>query len=247
MAGTEKKRLDVWLVERGLAGSREAARRLVMAGQVRVNDQPAVKPGASIPADARIETLGTAEPYVSRGGRKLRAALDHFQIDPTGAVALDIGASTGGFTDCLLQAGAARVYAIDVGHNQLHWKIRSDPRVIVREKVNARALDESQAPELVDGVVIDVSFISVAKILDPVVARMKPGAWLIVLAKPQFEVGPSEVGKGGIVRDPELHRRVVDDVSRALAERGLAVRGIIQSPILGADGNKEFLIAATRQ
>ncbi|MCX7047621.1 MAG: TlyA family RNA methyltransferase [Candidatus Sumerlaeota bacterium] len=243
---SEKKRLDVLLVERGLAPSRDAAQRIILAGLARVNDQPANKAGQRHAADARIEVVGALEPFVGRGGVKLQKALEHFHIDPSGAVALDIGASTGGFTDCLLQGGAAKVYAVDAGRNQLSWKLRSDSRVIVLEKVNARYLTEAQVPELADIVTVDVSFISVAKILDPVLARMKSGARIIVLAKPQFEAGPDQVGKGGIVRDEAVRMRVVDELCRAMTERGLRVIGWTESPITGADGNREYLIAAEK-
>ena len=247
MPSLRKERLDVWLVEKGLVPSRDAARRLVLAGKARVNDQPATKPGQRYPEGAKFAVIDPPEPYVGRGGRKLRKALDHFGIAVTGAVALDVGASTGGFTDCLLQAGAARVYAIDVGHNQLDWRLRSDPRVICHEKVNARYLTEEHVPEMVDIVVMDVSFISASKVLPAALARLKTGGRAVVLVKPQFEVGAGEVGKGGIVRDKGLHERVVAEVSLAAEEMGLRVDGVTDSPVLGADGNREFLLAATKE
>lgn len=240
-----KRRLDEWLVERGLTATTDAAQRLILAGKVRVNDQPADKAGERFPASARIETLDPSGPYVGRGGRKLRKALDEYAIDPTGMVGLDIGASTGGFTDCLLQGGAARVYAVDAGRNQLAWKLRSDSRVVTLEKVNARYLTDEHVPEPVDIVVIDVSFISATKVFAPAVARLKAGGRLIVLAKPQFEVAPGEVGEGGIVRDHSLYPRVIEELSQALGDLGLTVDGVIESPIRGADGNIEFLLVAT--
>ncbi len=247
MGSERKERLDVWLVERGLAPSRDAARRLILAGKARVDDAPASKPGHRFPESARIETLEVSEPFVGRGGRKLQKALEAFDINPTGWTALDIGASTGGFTDCLLQGGAAKVYAVDVGHNQLRWELRNDPRVVCLEKTNARYLDASHVPEAVDLVVMDVSFISVSKLIEPVTARLKPGGRIVLLAKPQFEVGPDEVGKGGVVKDPVLHQRVVDDMKAMLEGLHFEVLGAIDSPITGADGNREFLVAGRKR
>ena len=246
MGGIRKERLDVWLVERGLATSRDAARRIILAGKVRVNDQPASKPGKVFDETVRIQSLEAAEPYVGRGGRKLEAALSIFAINPAGKVALDVGASTGGFTDCLLQKGAERVYAVDVGRNQLHWKLRQDRRVVVLERVNARYLDASVVPEPVDLVVMDVSFISATKLIRPAAGRLRSGGEMVILVKPQFEVGPGEVGKGGIVRDPALHDQAIALVARAMEGAGTRVLGVIASPIEGADGNREFLMAGVR-
>ena len=236
MAGARKSRLDQLLVERGLTESREKAQALILAGQVLVNGQKSDKPGRSFPEDARIELLEKI-PYVSRGGFKLAAALDHFAIDVTGWTCIDTGASTGGFTDVLLQRGAAKVWATDVGHAQLDWKIRSDARVVVEEGVNARHLDAKNYPHF-DLAVCDVSFIS-ATMIAPVLAAMADR--MIILVKPQFEVGREDVGKGGIVRDPELHRAACDRVRAAVEAAGFKT-DIIESPILGAEGNREFLL-----
>ena len=236
-----KPRLDQLLVARGLFESREKALRAIMAGEVRVGEQIAAKPGTRVPEDAEI-FVQTASRYVGRGGLKLDAALQHFQIDPAGQTCLDIGASTGGFTDCLLQHGAAKVHAVDVGHSQLHWKIRSDPRVIVREKLNARYLTRVDVPDPIDICVIDVSFISLSLILPPAFELLMPAGVIVALIKPQFELGRTEVGRGGIVRDPAGHERAVAKV-RELVEKSLRKTwsGAIESPILGAEGNKEFL------
>ncbi len=236
-----KSRLDQLLVARGLFESREKAQRAIMAGEVRVGDHTADKPGTKIAEDAEI-FVKSASRYVSRGGLKLEAALAHFSIDPTGATCLDIGASTGGFTDCLLQHGAAKVHAIDVGHSQLHWKIRSDPRVVVREKLNARFLSKADVPDPIDVCVIDVSFISLSLVLPAAFELLTPTGVTVALIKPQFELGKHEVGKGGIVRDPAAHERAVaqvrDFVCGTLHKTWC---GVIESPILGAEGNKEFL------
>lgn len=240
MANSPKVRLDQLLVDRGLAESREKARALVLAGAVLVNGQKAGKPGHSIPADAAIDVTQRS-PYVSRGGFKLAAALDSFHIDVTGAVCLDVGASTGGFTDCLLQRGAARVYTIDVGHNQLDWRIRSDPRVVAREGLNARYLQPSDLPEPVDLAVCDVSFISVTLILPVIPPLLAPQGKMIVLIKPQFEAGRSDVGKGGIVRDPLIQNAACDRVRAAVEQLGFQT-ALMESPVLGAEGNREFLL-----
>jgi len=240
MANSPKLRLDQVLVDRGLAESREKARALVLAGAVLVNGQKAAKPGHAIPAGAAIHVT-QRPPYVSRGGFKLAAALDAFHLDVAGAVCLDVGASTGGFTDCLLQRGAARVYAVDVGHNQLDWRIRTDPRVVVREGVNARYLQPTDLPEPVDLAVCDVSFISVTLILPVIPPLLAPQGKMIVLVKPQFEAGKSDVGKGGIVRDPLVHRAVCARVRAAVEQLGFQTDHI-ESPILGAEGNREFLL-----
>ncbi|MBX5482014.1 MAG: TlyA family RNA methyltransferase, partial [Myxococcaceae bacterium] len=207
-----KKRLDVLVVERGLAESRARAQALILAGQVIAGDQRVDKPGHLVPEDVELRLKGEVLPYVSRGGLKLKAALDHFGLKVAGAIAADIGASTGGFTDCLLQEGAARVHAIDVGYGQLHEKLRKDPRVISRERVNARYLTDADLPEPVDVVVIDVSFISLTQVLPSVLPKLKPGGLLVALVKPQFEVGRERVGKGGVVRDPAARAEAIDKV-----------------------------------
>ena len=237
-----KSRLDVALVERGLAETRAAAQRMIMAGLVFSNDKRLDKAGQAIAADVPIELRGQPHPYVSRGGLKLEKALDHFSIPVAGRVALDVGASTGGFTDLLVQRGAARVYAVDVGTNQLAWKLRSDPRVVSMEKTNVRDL---ALPEKVEIVVCDVSFIGLRTALPQALTLAAPGAHLVALIKPQFEVGKGRVGKGGIVREPELHQEVCDAISTWLAgQPGWRVLGVVDSPITGAEGNKEFLISA---
>jgi 23S rRNA (cytidine1920-2'-O)/16S rRNA (cytidine1409-2'-O)-methyltransferase len=236
-----KQRLDLLLVARGLFESREKAQRAIMAGEVMIGDRVSDKPGTRVPEDAEL-SVRAADRYVGRGGYKLEGALDAFAIDPSGSACLDIGASTGGFTDCLLQHGAAKVYAIDVGHSQLAWKIRSDPRVVVREHLNARYLTSMDIPEPIDICVIDVSFISLTLILPPAVELLRPDAVLIALIKPQFELRKEDVGKGGVVRDPDLHSRAVEKV-RSFVDRVLCRRwvGVVESPILGGEGNKEFL------
>ena len=236
--------MDKLLVERGLAESRTKAQAMVMAGVVLVNDQRVNKPSEQIAPNAELRIKGGDDPesrYVGRGGVKLQAALSHFKIDVTGVVCLDVGASTGGFTDCLLQHGASRVTAIDVGHNQIDWKLRTDPRVEVREGVNARYLTPADFPRRFQLIVMDVSFISVTKVLPAIVELLTDQGKLVALIKPQFEVGRGEVGKGGIVRDPEKHARVVEEVNAAARELGLVLEGVIESPIHGADGNVEFL------
>lgn len=239
-----KSRLDVLLVARGLAESRDWAQRLIRAGEVRVNDQVVDQPARHFDEHVII-TVEQPPKYVSRGGYKLEAALDYFQIDPKGATCADVGSSTGGFTDCLLQRGASRVYALDVGNNQLHWRLRQDPRVVVMEKVNVRYLDA--LPEPIDLATVDVSFISLEMILPKVFRGMALTATLrrggvIALIKPQFEAGRNNVGKGGIVRDPAVHERVVTRITAFCARQGWPAQGVIESPILGADGNKEFLV-----
>jgi 23S rRNA (cytidine1920-2'-O)/16S rRNA (cytidine1409-2'-O)-methyltransferase len=230
------------VVERGLAASREKAHALILAGQVLVNGQKADKAGANIDAESTIEVL--AQPrYVGRGGLKLEAALDHFAIDPSGKICLDVGSSTGGFTDCLLQRGAGRVYAIDVGTGQLDWKLRNDPRVIVQEQINARYLSREHVPEPIALAVCDVSFISVTMILSALTALLIPDAQMVILVKPQFELDRTEVGKGGIIRDPALHSKACQRVEQAVQALGFGT-AIIPSPILGAEGNREFLLHA---
>lgn len=238
----EKLRLDKLMLERGLSPSRERAQALIMAGQVVVGDHVAEKAGQQVPVDSEIRIKGEVLPYVSRGGLKLKKALDQFGINVDGLVAIDIGASTGGFTDCLLQAGAAKVLAVDVGHGQLAWKLRQDPRVVNMEKTNIRYLTPDKIAEVIDLAVIDASFISLSKVLPATVRLVKPGGRIIALIKPQFEVGKGEVGKGGIVRDPVAHDRVIEEVCRTSREMGLVVSGVCESPITGADGNREFLI-----
>lgn len=242
MTTAAKIRLDQLLVDRGLAESRERARALILAGHVVVNGQKSDKPGHSIASDAQVEVLERM-PYVSRGGVKLAAALDHFSIDVTERICLDVGASTGGFTDCLLQRGAARVWAIDVGHGQLDWRLRNDPRVVVREGVNARYLDAEEFPETFALAVCDVSFISATLIIPAMKTTLSATGTLVILVKPQFEVGRGEVGKGGIVRDPELHRAACDRIRACVTALGFHA-DIIESPIQGAEGNREFLLYA---
>jgi 23S rRNA (cytidine1920-2'-O)/16S rRNA (cytidine1409-2'-O)-methyltransferase len=237
--------LDVALVARGLAMSRERAQALILANQVTVNGQPSSKAGTPVGDDDDIQLKAPDHPWVSRGGLKLAHALETFGIDVTGMTALDIGASTGGFTDVLLAHGAARVVALDVGHNQIDWKLRTDPRVSVIEHVNARYLEPSQLPEDARAfgiVTIDVSFISLAHILPVVPPLLLAGGRVVALVKPQFEAGRDDVGKGGIVRDPAVHARVVDEVTRRAAEVGLQRVGLAPSPIEGAEGNREFLL-----
>jgi 23S rRNA (cytidine1920-2'-O)/16S rRNA (cytidine1409-2'-O)-methyltransferase len=243
----DKSRLDTLLVERGLAESRARAQALVLAGLVWSNGKRLDKPGIALAADAPLELRGREHPWVSRGGVKLAHALDHFAIDVGGAVALDIGASTGGFTDVLLERGAKRVYAVDVGHGQLAWKLRQDPRVAVRERCNARHLTRAEIPEPPDLVVCDASFISLTVVLPAALALAAPAASLVALIKPQFEVGKGRVGKGGVVRDPALHREVCERITAWLAAQpGWRVLGVVESPIRGPEGNIEFLIYARR-
>jgi 23S rRNA (cytidine1920-2'-O)/16S rRNA (cytidine1409-2'-O)-methyltransferase len=237
-----KIRLDRLLVDRGLVESREKAQALIMAGEVLVNGQKASKPGHSVDDDVSVELLARP-PYVSRGGLKLAGALQHFQIDPAGKVCLDIGASTGGFTDALLQAGAARVHAVDVGVGQLAWSIRTDSRVVLHEGINARELAFDLIGETVDLIVCDVSFISVTLILPAAAPLLRPDGQMVILIKPQFEAGRGQVGKGGIVRDPAVHQAACDRVRLAVEQLGFTTE-IMDSPIRGAEGNKEFLLYA---
>lgn len=237
-----KERIDKILVERGLADSRARAQALILAGQVLVSEQRVDKPGYTVDSSAEIRIKGETLRYAGRGGLKLEAALGEFQIDPTGKNCIDVGASTGGFTDCLLQHGAARVWAVDVGHNQLVWKLRQDPRVVSLEGVNARGLSPEQFPVRFDLATVDVSFISLDKILPALKTCLALDADCIALIKPQFEVGKGEVGKGGIVTDPGQHRRVLLEVTRGARAMGFHPLGLIESPILGGEGNREFLI-----
>jgi 23S rRNA (cytidine1920-2'-O)/16S rRNA (cytidine1409-2'-O)-methyltransferase len=235
-------RLDVMLAERGLAESRQKAQALVLAGEVTIDGVPARKPGQPVSAEAELKVRDRPA-HVSRGGLKLEAAVDRFGIEVAGRICLDVGASTGGFTDCLLQHGAARVHAVDVGSGQLDWKLRSDPRVLLRERLNARYLRYEDIGELIDLAVCDVSFISATLILPAIGPLLRPTGEMVVLVKPQFEVGREQVGKGGIVRDPLLHRAACDRIETAVRQMNF-VTGIIESPILGAEGNKEFLLYA---
>jgi len=235
-----KQRLDCLLAARGFFETREKARRAIMAGEVRIGDLLVDKPGTRVADDAAV-IVKSASRYVGRGGLKLEAALRHFAIDPAGATCLDIGASTGGFTDCLLQHGAAKVHAIDVGHGQLDWRIRSDPRVVVREKLNARHLSRADVPDAIDLCVIDVSFISLTLILPAAFELLTPDGMVVSLIKPQFELVRGDVGKGGIVREPELHERAVRKIEDFVSSLSKAWRGVVESPIAGAEGNKEFL------
>jgi 23S rRNA (cytidine1920-2'-O)/16S rRNA (cytidine1409-2'-O)-methyltransferase len=232
-------RLDQLLVERGFFPSREKARRAVMAGWVEVDGRRVEKPGTAVRREAPVAVTGSRDPYVSRAGRKLEAALDHFGIDPTGWSCLDVGASTGGFTDCLLQRGAARVFAVDVGYGQLDYRLRRDPRVVVMERINARYLDPDDLPERCRLATMDVSFISLAKVVPAVLSLVEPGGWLLPLIKPQFEVGRGKVGKGGILRDETLRRQVIAETVRALTALGLEPRGELDSPVTGVGGNRE--------
>lgn len=241
-----KTRVDQLLVDRGLAESRTRAQALVLAGLVYSGDTKIAKPGQSIKEDTPLEVRGRDHPWVSRGGIKLAHAIDHFGLDPRGAVAMDIGSSTGGFTDVLLSKGASRVFAVDSGTNQLAWKLRQDPRVTVLEQTSARVL----TPELIDApcdwVVCDASFIGLAKVLEVPLRLAAPRCQLVALIKPQFEVGRAEVGKGGVVRDPALHARVCSEVEDWLESGGWVIEGIVESPITGPEGNIEFLVSARR-
>lgn len=244
-SGTSRKeRLDVALVERRLVESREKAQALILAGKVTVDGQKAEKPGRAIAPDAHVEVQQPLK-YVSRGGLKLEAALSRFDVRVNGKTCLDVGTSTGGFTDCLLQQGAARVHAVDTGAGQIDWKLRNDPRVILHERVNARYLTFEDIGEFVDAIACDVSFISVTLLISALAPLLTPHGDWIILVKPQFEVGRELVGKGGIVRDPEAHRRACDKVAAALQSAGF-VTTLTDSPILGAEGNREFLLHARR-
>ncbi len=239
-----KIRIDQLIVDRGLAESRTRAQALIMAGLVFVGTRKIDKPGQTVPDDAEIEVKGRDHPWVSRGGVKLAHGLDHFGWAVDGAVAIDVGSSTGGFTDVLLSRGAARAYAVDSGTNQLAWKLRQDPRVIVHEQTSARILTAAHIPEPVDLIVCDASFIALSKVLAVPLGFARPGARALVLVKPQFEAGRDEVGKGGVVRDPAVHARVCDDVAAWFETQGWRVDGVSPSPITGPEGNVEFLLAA---
>ncbi|MFN8012404.1 MAG: TlyA family RNA methyltransferase [Holophagaceae bacterium] len=239
-----KLRLDQLLVQRGLVESRSLAQARILAGDVLVAGHPVTKAGAAVREDADLRLRGDAPPFVSRGGLKLAGGLDAFGIDPAGRVCFDAGASTGGFTDCLLQRGAAKVYAVDVGTNQLHWKLRSDARVVSLEQTNLRLWDPARLPEPCSLLVADLSFISLRLAIPPVLASLEPGADAVLLVKPQFEAGPADVGKGGIVRDPAVRRRVCQEIWAFFAGTALRPRGLARSPILGGEGNVEFLLHA---
>ncbi len=237
-----KERLDRLVFERGLARSREHARALIMAGSVLVADRPVDKPGTTVPAEAEIRLRGDVSPFVSRGGQKLEKALEAFALDVAGLTVIDVGASTGGFTDCLLQRGAVRVFAVDVGYGQLAWKLRQDERVVNLEKTNIRYLQPESLAAVPDMAVIDASFISLDKVLPATISLIRPGGTIVALIKPQFEVGRGQVGKGGVVRDPDLHRQVIDNIRELAETLHLTVHGVVESPILGPKGNREFLI-----
>lgn len=237
-----KERLDKLLVEKGLVQSRERARAIIMAGNVAVDGEKVAKPGAPIDPEARLEIQAEESSYVSRGGEKLEGALKTFGIDPRGMVAMDVGASTGGFTDCILQKGAEKVYAVDVGYGQLAWRLRKDPRVVNLERRNIRYLPRDEVKEELDLILIDTSFISIEKFLPHLIGFLKTGGAIVGLIKPQFEVGRGEVGKGGVVRDKALHQKVVNRISDFSRKLGLTVLGATESPLLGPKGNKEFFI-----
>jgi 23S rRNA (cytidine1920-2'-O)/16S rRNA (cytidine1409-2'-O)-methyltransferase len=242
-----KQRADKLLVDRGLVESRAKAQALIMAGKIFSGGRRIAKAGDLVAEDAPLEVKGQDHPWVSRGGLKLAHALSHFALDPTGAVAIDVGASTGGFTDVLLTHGAAKVYAVDVGHGQLAWKLRNDPRVVVLERTNARHLSANEIPAPVDWVVCDASFIGLETVLPAALSLTKPTALAVALIKPQFEVGPARVGKGGVVRDPALHQEVCERIHVWFERQpGWSVLGIVESPVLGPEGNKEFLIAVRK-
>lgn len=241
-----KQRADQILVDRGLAESRTRAQALIMAGLVFAGTRKVEKPGQTLPDDVALDVRGRDHPWVSRGGIKLAHGLDHFGWDVTGAVAIDVGSSTGGFTDVLLTKGAARVYAVDSGTNQLAWKLRQDDRVVVHEQTSARTLTDAHIVEPVDLIVCDASFIGLAKVLERPLTFARPAARALALIKPQFEAGRAEVGKGGVVRDAAIHARVCADVASWFETQGWRVDGIVESPITGPEGNIEFLIAAVR-
>ena len=242
----KRPRLDRLLFERGLAGTREKARAMIMAGTVEVNGVRVDKPGWRVPDQAMVSLKAVRPPYVSRGGQKLEAALDHFEVDVHSLHLLDVGASTGGFTDCLLKRGAGEIIAIDVGYGQLDWTLRQDPRVTVLEKTNIRYVKPEQLTNLAHGAVIDVSFISLRLVVPPVSHLLLDDAFIIALIKPQFEVGKGQVGKGGVVRDSRLHKEILETLHRFFQDAGWRVKGHIPSPLLGPKGNREFLVYMTR-
>ncbi|HEX9147362.1 MAG TPA: TlyA family RNA methyltransferase [Candidatus Binatia bacterium] len=238
----KRERLDKLLIERGLVASREEGRGRILAGDVLVNDQPLTKAGTLVDEQAAIRIKSKGVPYASRGGSKLEAALQSFGIDPTGKTVLDVGASTGGFTDCLLAHGARQIFAVDVGYGQLDWRLRNDPRVVVLEKTNIRYLELKSLPRPADLATIDVSFISLKLVIPQVKTLLLPDNQIVALIKPQFEVGKGKVGKGGVVRSHEEHERVIEKIRSAAIKLGYGVRGVIESPLLGPAGNKEFFI-----
>ncbi len=246
MSPVQKERLDVLLVQLGLAPTRARAQALVLAGQVVVGEARVDKPGTRVAVDAPLRLKGEVLPFVSRGGLKLQHALEHFGLSVRGSVAADIGASTGGFTDCLLQAGAVRVHAVDVGYGQLHEKLRGDARVVVHERTNARHLAADALGEAVDVLVVDVSFISLSLVLPAVLRLLRPGGHLVALVKPQFEVGKGQVGKGGVVRDEALRSAAVARIQEMAKALGLTLLGVTDSPLLGPAGNREALLAARK-
>ena len=246
MSRNEKTRLDRLLVQRGLAESREKAKRMIMAGLVEVNNHVSDKPGHLIPVSSEISLEEPSLPYVSRGGLKLEAALEGFPVEVKGKTLMDVGASTGGFTDCLLQRGAEKIITVDVGYGQLHWKIRQDPRVVVLEKTNIRYLGPEQIKEPINGAVIDVSFISLKLVIPPVSRLLLDDAFIVALIKPQFEVEKGQVGKGGVVRDPSLSEEVVANLVQFFEEVDWHSEGCIPSPILGPKGNQEYLVYLKR-
>ena len=239
---TPKTRLDLFVVQKGLAVSRQRAQSMIMAGKVMVNDQLIDKPGRQVSPTDKISIIGKDLPFVSRGGIKLEKALGEFKVDVSGWVCMDVGASTGGFTDCLLQHGAKHVYAVDVGYGQLAWKLRTDPRVTVIERTNVRHLNADKIPALVDLATIDVSFISLQIVVPAVLKFLKSGAAIIALIKPQFEIGKGKVGKGGVVRNPEQHQEVIENLTAFFTKSDLEIQSISPSPIKGPKGNVEFLI-----
>jgi len=244
---SDKTRLDQLLVRLGLVKSREKARAVIMAGLVQIDGVKLEKPGHMVPSSATVSIKKKYPPYVSRGGLKLEAALEHFNVDVAGLELLDVGASTGGFTDCLLQHGAQRVFAVDVGHGQLDWNLRQDPRVVVMEKMNARHLRPEDLDAPLNGAVIDVSFISLKLVVPPISDLLHEESFIIALIKPQFEVGRTLVGKGGVVRDTKLHTDVIQELAAFFSANGWKVEGHVASPILGPKGNREFLIYLTRK
>ncbi len=242
MARPKKLRLDLLVVQRSLAPSRQRAQALIMAGKVMVAGRIIDKPGRLVPPDVQVEVGQDDNPFVGRGGLKLLHALERFSVDPKGRICMDVGASTGGFTHCLLQKGAERVYAIDVGYGQLAWELRNDPRVVVMERTNIRHLPQGAIADSPDLAVIDVSFISLRIVIPAVLIHLARPAEIVALVKPQFEVGKGEVGKGGIVRHPRLHARVIKELVQGFREMGLEISGVVPSPIRGAKGNREFLM-----
>jgi len=242
-----RKRLDIIVFEMGLAESRQRAQALIMSGKVLLNGGPVDKPGTLVRENDNIVLAGKDIPYVSRGGLKLEKAIEAYRINVSGLICLDAGASTGGFTDCLLQHGAKRVYAVDVGYGQLAWKLRKDPRVIVIERTNIRNFPPSALPHQVDVITIDVSFISLKIVVPAVMDFLKDDGFIVALIKPQFEIGRGKVGKGGVVREPALHNDVISDITNFFRDHELAISPVIPSPILGPKGNKEFLVKLTRQ